>query len=104
MPYATVGPTALLGRSERAPPRWETWRVWRRLLALGAGLLLIGVAVLAWRLRSSTKDGYRAMWRALGGRSADSPVADAHQTVGVYGVVIVSAALGVAVLVSAVVR
>ena len=98
------GSRSAVARSVQAPSRWGTWRVLRRLLALGAGLLLVGVAVLSWRLRSSTKDGYRAMWRALGDRSADSPAADAHQAAGVYGVVILSAALGVALLVSAVVR
>jgi hypothetical protein len=74
----------------------------RRLLALGAGLLLIGIAVVAWRLRSSTKDGYRAMWRAIAGdRFADSFLARADAAQGVYLIVLISSAMGIALLVSA---
>lgn len=71
-------------------------------LSLGAGLFLIGLAVVAWKLRSSTKDGYRALWKAMyGGRWADSSFAKADAAQGTYGIVILSAAFGIALSVSA---
>jgi hypothetical protein len=74
----------------------------RQLLTLGAGLFLIGLAGVAWKLRLSTKDGYRAMWKAMyGGRWADSSFAEADAAQGAYGIVSLSAALGMALLVSA---
>lgn len=75
----------------------------RRLTALGAGVFLIGLAVVAWRLRSSTAEGYRAMWRRLSNdKWADGQLAEFHETSGVYGVIFLSAAIGLALIISAV--
>lgn len=74
----------------------------RRLTALGSGALFIGLAVVAWRLRSSTTEGYRAMWRRFSDdKWADSQLTEFHAASGVYGVVFVSAVIGVALIVSA---
>jgi len=79
-------------------------RVLTRLLTFAAGIFLIGLAVVAWRLRHSTMEGYQAAWRAMGGdRRTESRLARAYAASGAYVIVFISAAIGITLLVRAVI-
>lgn len=74
----------------------------QRLAALAVSIVLFSVAWLAWRLGHSTEDGYLWQYSMFGGRPGTW--ARAMAKIIARSVTVIAAALGLALLISAVVR